>query len=95
MDGLAKNNRDNVLFSSLLIGLSVDFCKGGTCTCVWCVCFCACVCACVYVCVIIKMFITKKSLTYFVNIHPVTYNKAIHVARGELTCILYYLFSGA
>ena len=32
----------------------------------------ACVCACVYVCIIIKMFIAKKkSLTYFVNIHPV------------------------
>ena len=28
MDGLAKNNRDNVLFSSLLIGLSVDFLRG-------------------------------------------------------------------
>ena len=25
MDGQAKNNRDNALFSSLLIGLSVDF----------------------------------------------------------------------
>ena len=33
----SQNNRDNVLFSSLLIGLSVDFCEGGTCTCVWCV----------------------------------------------------------
>ena len=70
-DGLAKNNRDNVLFSSLLIGLSDDFLRG------WhvhvrvvCVRVCACVCACVYVCVIIKMFIAKKSLTYFVNIHP-------------------------
>ena len=42
MDGLAKNNRDNVLFSSLLIGFSVDFCEGGTCTCV-----CASVLACV------------------------------------------------
>ena len=31
----------------------------------------ACVCACVDVFVIIKMFIAKKSLTYFVNIHPV------------------------
>ena len=55
-----ENNRDNVLFSSLLIGLSVDFLRG------WhvhvrvvCVRVCACVCAC------------------------------------ELTCILYYLFSGA
>ena len=28
MDGRAKNNRDNVLFSSLLIGLSVDFLRG-------------------------------------------------------------------
>ena len=72
-DRLAKNNRDNVLFSSLLKGLSVDFLQG------WhvhvrvvCVRVCACACACVYVCVIIKMFITKKkSLTYFVNIHPV------------------------
>ena len=27
-DGLAKNNRDNVLFSSLLIGLSVNFLQG-------------------------------------------------------------------
>ena len=25
MDGQAQNNRDNVLFASLLIGLSVDF----------------------------------------------------------------------
>ena len=56
-DGLAKNNRDNVLFSSLLIGLSVDFLQG------WhvhvrvvCVRVCTCVCVCVYVCVIIKMF---------------------------------------
>ena len=72
MDGLVKNNRDTVLFSSLLIGLSVDFLRG------WhvhvrvvCVRVGACVCACVYVCVIIKMFITKKSLTKFVNIHPV------------------------
>ena len=48
-DGLAKNNRDNVLFSSLLIGLSVDFCEGGTCTCVWCV--CARLCVCVRLCV--------------------------------------------
>ena len=48
-DGLAENNRDNNLFSSLLIGLSVDFCEGGTCTCVWCV--CASVRACVRACV--------------------------------------------
>ena len=36
-----------------------------------CVRVCACVCAGINVCVIIKMFITKKSLTYFVNIHLV------------------------
>ena len=70
MDGLAKNNRDNVLFSSLLIGLSVDFLRG------WhvhvrvvCARDCACVCACVYVCVIIKMFITKKIANLFCK-HP-------------------------
>ena len=61
MDGLAKNNRDYVLLSSLLISLSVDFLRE------WhvhmrvvCVRICACACACVYVCVIIKMFITKN-----------------------------------
>ena len=62
-DGLAKNNRDNVLFSSLLIGLSVDFfarvVRARACR--VCVRVCACVCTCVYVCVIIKMFITKKN----------------------------------
>ena len=72
MDGLTKNNRDNVLFSSLLIGLSVDFLRGlHVHVRVVYVRVCAYVCACVYVCVIIKMFITKKSLTFFVNIHPV------------------------
>ena len=61
MDRLAKNNRDNVLLSSLLISLSVDFCEGRHVHMrVVCVRVCACVCACVYVCVIIKMFITKN-----------------------------------
>ena len=47
-----QNNRDNVLFSSLLIGLSVDFLRG------WhvhvgvvCVRVCACVCA--FMCVLL------------------------------------------
>ena len=57
MDGQAKNNRDNVLFTSMLIGLSVDFCDGGTC--VWCararVCVRESVRALVCVCVIVKM----------------------------------------
>ena len=35
-DGLAKNNRDNVLFSSLLYVCQLIFCEG--CSCVWCVC---------------------------------------------------------
>ena len=61
-DGLAKNNRDNILFSSLLIDLSVDFLQGWNVNVrVVCVRVCACACACVYVCVIIKMFITKKN----------------------------------
>ena len=47
MDVLAKNNRDNVLFSSLLIGLSVDFLRG------WyvhvrVVCVCVRLCVCYY-----------------------------------------------
>ena len=47
-DGQAQNNRDNVLFASLLIGLSVDFLRW------WHVhvrVVCAHVCACVRVCV--------------------------------------------
>ena len=35
-NGQAQNNRDNVFFASLSIGLSVDFCDGSTCTCLWC-----------------------------------------------------------
>ena len=57
-DGQAQNNRDNVLFASLLIGLSVDFLRW------WHVhvrVVCARVCACVRVsvrlCVIVKMLL--------------------------------------
>ena len=64
-----QKQSDNILFSSLLIGLSVDFLLG------WqvhvrvvCVRVCACMCACVYVCVIIKMFI--KKITNLVCKHP-------------------------
>ena len=51
-DGLAKNNRDNVLFSSLLIGLSVDFLRG------WhvhvrVVCVRVCVCVRAFMCVLL------------------------------------------
>ena len=53
-DGLAKNNSDNVLFFSLLIGLSVDFLRG------WhvhvrvvCVRVCACVCVRAFMCVLL------------------------------------------
>ena len=48
MDGQAQNERDNVLFASLLIGLSIDFLRW------WHVqvrVVCARVCACVRVCV--------------------------------------------
>ena len=59
-DGQAQNNRDNVLFTSLLIGLSVDFLR------MWhvhvrvvcahvCACVRVCVRLCVCVCVIVKM----------------------------------------
>ena len=61
MDGLANNNRDNVLFSSLLIGLSVDFLGG------WHVhvrVVCVRLCMCYY-----KDVYNKK--IYFENIHPV------------------------
>ena len=54
MDELAKNNRDNDLFSSLLIGLSVDFLRG------WhvhvrvvFVRVCACVCECALMCLLL------------------------------------------
>ena len=68
MDVLAKNNRDNVLFSSLLIGLSVNILRG------WyvhvrVVCVCACVRLCV--CYYKDVYNKNKSLTYFVNILPV------------------------
>ena len=53
MDGLAKNNIDNVLFSSLLMGLSVDFCEGGTCTYVWCVCASVHACVRAFMCVLL------------------------------------------
>ena len=48
----SQNNRDNVLFSSLLIGLSVDFCEGGMCTCVWCVCASVRMCVRAFMCVL-------------------------------------------
>ena len=54
MDRLVKNNRDNVLFSSLLMGMSVVvFCDGGTCTCVWCVCASVRACVRVFMCVLL------------------------------------------
>ena len=53
MDGQAQNNRDNVLFASLLIGLSVDFfamvARAPECG------VCARVCVRESVCVIVKM----------------------------------------
>ena len=52
-DGLAKNNIDNVLFSSLLIGLLVVFCEGGTCMCVWCVCASVRACVRAFMCVLL------------------------------------------
>ena len=46
-DGLAKNNRDNILFSSLLIGLSVEFLR------VWCVCASQRACVRAFMCVLL------------------------------------------
>ena len=71
MDGQAQNNRDNVLFASLLIDLSVDFCDGGTCRCMWCAGACmresvrafVCVCNC-------QDAVTKIHKPIFVNIQP-------------------------
>ena len=57
-NGQAQNNKDNVLFASLLIGLSVDFfamvARAHACG-VVCACMCACVRVCVRLCLIVKM----------------------------------------
>ena len=50
-DGLAKNNRDNVSFSSLLIGLSIDFFAGVACARACGVCARLCVRECMRLCV--------------------------------------------
>ena len=54
MDGQAQNKRDNVLFASLLIGLSVDFLRWWHVQ-VRVVCACVRVCVRLCVCVIVKM----------------------------------------
>ena len=69
MDGLAKNNRDNVLFSSLLIGLSVDFLRG------WhvhvrVVCVLLCVRVCVRLCVCYYKDVYNKKITNLFCKHP-------------------------
>ena len=75
MDRQAQKNRDVVLFASLLIGLSVDFCDGGTCACVWCA--RACVGGCVresvraFVCVCYcQDAVMKTHKPIYVNIQP-------------------------
>ena len=73
-DGQAQNNRDNVLFTSVLIGLSVDFLRwyyvhvrvvcANVCACVRvCVRLCVCVCYC-------QDVVTKIHKPIFVNIQP-------------------------
>ena len=70
-DGQAKNNKDNVLSSSLLIGLSVIFfamvARARACG----VCVQLCVCYC-------KDVVTKNSQTYFCK-HPTFIS--IHVTK--------------
>ena len=71
-EGQAQNNRDNALFASLLIGLSVDFLRW------WLMhvrVVCAHVCACVRVCVRLCVCycqdaVTKIHKPIFVNIQP-------------------------
>ena len=71
MDGLAKNNRDNVLFSSLLIGCQLIFCEGGTCTCVWCVCASVRACVRAFMCVCYyKDVYNKQKITNLFCKHP-------------------------
>ena len=67
MDGQAQNIRENVLFASLLIGLSVDFCDGGTC--VWCARMCVRESVRAFVCYCHDA-VTKIHKLIFVNIQP-------------------------
>ena len=72
MDGQGQNNRDNVLFASLLKGLSVDFLRWWH---VYVRVLCARACACVRVCVRLCVCycqdaVTKIHKPIFVNIQP-------------------------
>ena len=84
-DGQAQNNRDNVLFTRLLIGLSVDFLRwwhvGVVCTRV-CACVRESVRALVCVCVLLSRCCNENSQTYFCK-HPTFIN--IHVTKRYIT----------
>ena len=79
MDGQAQNNRDNVLFASLLIGLSVDFLRWWHVR-VVCARVCAYVRVCVRlcVCVLLSRCCNENSQTCFCK-HPTFIN--IHVTK--------------